>query len=58
MLQYFKKGWEHRAVWGDYEAIQWGAAGTAERVNQGPLPEWASGLLWKCQPKSLLGSGR
>ncbi len=39
MLQYFKKGWEHRAVWGDYDAIQWGAAGTTERVNQGPLPE-------------------
>ncbi len=39
MLQYFKKDWEHRAVWGDYEAILWGTAGTAERVDQGPLPE-------------------
>ena len=44
MLQYNKGGWEHRAVWGDYEAIQWGAPGTVERVNAGPLPEaskWA-----------------
>ena len=39
MLQYFKGGWLHRATWGDYEAIQWGRAGTTERVNAGPLPE-------------------
>lgn len=39
MLQYFKGGWLHRAVWGDYEAIQWGRAGTTERVLVGPLPE-------------------
>ncbi|HWB11918.1 MAG TPA: PSD1 and planctomycete cytochrome C domain-containing protein [Pirellulales bacterium] len=39
MLQYFKGGWLHRAVWGDYDAIQWGQAGTTERVLIGPLPE-------------------
>lgn len=39
MLQYFKDGWLHRAVWGDYDAIEWGAAGTTERVLIGPLPE-------------------
>jgi hypothetical protein len=39
MLQYHKGGWLHRAVWGDYEAIQWGAPGTTERVHAGPLPE-------------------
>ena len=38
MLQFFKNGWDHRAVWGDYEAIAWGAAGTAQRVSMGPLP--------------------
>lgn len=39
MLQYHRSGWQHRAVWGDYEAIQWGAANTTERVGMGPLPE-------------------
>lgn len=38
MLQFFKSGWEHRAVWGDYEAINWGAAGTPARVHMGALP--------------------
>ncbi len=39
MLQFFKKGWEHRAVWGDYNAIDWGAVNTTERVDMGQLPE-------------------
>jgi len=39
MLQYHTKGWLHRAVWGDYNIIPWGAANTTERVNMGPLPE-------------------
>ena len=39
MLQYHRGGWQHRAVWGDYEAIQWGAANTTERVSMGALPE-------------------
>jgi hypothetical protein len=38
MLQYFKDGWQHRAVWGDYDAIPWGAVNTTERVHMGPLP--------------------
>lgn len=38
MLQYFKGNWLHRAVWGNYDAIQWGAPGTTEKVNAGPLP--------------------
>lgn len=39
MLQYHSKGWLHRAVWGDYDIIPWGAANTSERVNMGPLPQ-------------------
>jgi hypothetical protein len=39
MLQYHKGGWLHRAVWGDYQAIDWGRANTTERVLIGPLPE-------------------
>jgi len=39
MLQYHRSAWQHRAVWGDYEAIPWGAANTTERVSMGPLPE-------------------
>jgi len=43
MLQYHKAGWQHRAVWGEYDVIDWGAANTTERVSMGPLPkagEW------------------
>ena len=43
MLQFHKDGWKHRAVWGDYDAIPWGAAQTTERVQIGSLPtcgEW------------------
>ncbi len=43
MLQYFKGGWLHRAVWGDYNVIDWGRVNTTERVLIGPLPacdEW------------------
>jgi hypothetical protein len=39
MLQFNKGGWLHRAVWGDYDAIQWGTPNTTERVNMGALPE-------------------
>ena len=39
MLQFFKGGWLHRAVWGDFDAIQWGAPNTPERMNMGALPE-------------------
>jgi hypothetical protein len=42
MLQYLKAGeddWHHRAVWGDYAAIDIGATDTPERVNMGGLPE-------------------
>jgi hypothetical protein len=39
MLQFFKNGWLHRGVWGNYDAIPWGAANTTERVHMGPLPE-------------------
>ena len=38
MLQYHKGGWLHRAVWGDYEAIQFGKPDTTEKVNMGGLP--------------------
>ncbi|MCU0709534.1 MAG: DUF1549 domain-containing protein, partial [Pirellula sp.] len=38
MLQFFKNGWLHRAVWGNYDAIPWGAENTTERVSMGALP--------------------
>ena len=41
MLQFHAGGWEHRAVWGDGDAIGWGAAGTPSRFQAGPLPETA-----------------
>lgn len=39
MLQYCTGEWLHRAVWGAYDAIDFGAAGTTEKVNMGALPE-------------------
>lgn len=45
MVQFNKGGWKHRAVWGDYDAIQWGAPQTHERVAMGELPtagKWVS----------------
>ena len=39
MLQYFKGGWNHRAVWGDHDAINWGTKGNISRMLIGPLPE-------------------
>ncbi len=39
MIQYHSSGWLHRAVWGDYDAIQWGAAGTTQRVLIGEMPK-------------------
>ncbi len=39
MLQYFKNGWLHRAVWGNYDIIAWGTSNTNERVSMGPLPQ-------------------
>lgn len=39
MLQYYKNGWLHRAVWGDYDAIDWGRKNTTERVLVGGMVE-------------------
>ncbi len=39
MLQFFKNGWQHRAVWGNYDVIPWGAPNTPERVSMGSIPE-------------------
>lgn len=39
MLQFHTDGWKHRAVWGDEDAISFGAKGTTERLHKGGLPE-------------------
>ena len=39
MIQFHRGGWEHRALWGDDQAIPgWGKPGTGERFVAGPLP--------------------
>ncbi|HET6882399.1 MAG TPA: PSD1 and planctomycete cytochrome C domain-containing protein [Pirellulales bacterium] len=53
MLQYFKGGWLHRAVWGEYDAIQWGRAGTTERVHVGPLPEAGKWVRLEVEAKTV-----
>jgi hypothetical protein len=39
MVQFHTKGWEHRAVWGDLQAIPWGEAGKPSRIHAGSLPK-------------------
>ncbi len=39
MLQYYTDNWKVRANWGDPDAISYGAKGTTEKVQVGPLPE-------------------
>jgi len=39
MLQYHTDKWDHRANWGDLEAIPFGNKGTPEKVDMGALPE-------------------
>jgi len=39
MLQFNTDGWEHRAIWGDPDAIGWGEKGKAGRFHMGALPE-------------------
>jgi hypothetical protein len=44
MLQFHFEDWEHRAVWGDPDAIPYGTKDTPGRRHLGPLPEtgkWA-----------------
>ncbi len=53
MLQFNKGGWEHRAVWGDYGAIQWGKAGTAEKFNAGPLPNTGQWVRLEVEAEKL-----
>jgi len=43
MLQFFQGDWEHRVVWGDAGATDWGTQGKPSRMHAGPLPkagEW------------------
>lgn len=44
MLQFHTAGWHHRAFWGDGDAVPFGAPGTPQKVDMGPLPaagKWA-----------------
>lgn len=43
MLQFNKDGWEHRAAWGDPDAVTWGEKDKPSRARIGDLPkagEW------------------
>jgi mono/diheme cytochrome c family protein len=54
MLQFNKGGWNHRAVWGDYQAIGWGKENTTERVHAGALPDASKWVRLEI-PASKLG---
>ncbi len=54
MLQFHNNGgWNHRAVWGDYAAIEFGTVNTNERVNAGPLPEKGKWVRLEFQAEKL-----
>lgn len=53
MVQFHRTGWEHRAVWGDYNAIDWGAAGTTQRVHMGELPEAGKWVKLELPPATV-----
>ncbi len=38
MLQFHREGWNHRAVWGDANAIHWGKPNSPERHSMGDMP--------------------
>jgi hypothetical protein len=54
MIQFNRGGWNHRAVWGDYDVIEWGAPGTPQKVNMGALPELSKWVRLEF-PASKLG---
>ncbi len=39
MLQFKHDSWEHRAVWGDYNAFAWGSPNSPSRAFMGELPK-------------------
>jgi hypothetical protein len=53
MLQFFKDGWNHRCVWGDYDMIEWGKKDTPERVHLGELPETGRWVHLEIEAKTL-----
>lgn len=38
MLQFHTAGWNHRAFWGDGDAVPFGTPGTPQKLDMGPLP--------------------
>ncbi len=53
MLQYRTDEWRHRAVWGDYDVIDWGRRDTTERVNQGALPRSGAWVRLEVEASAL-----
>lgn len=44
MLQFHTSSWQHRAFWGDGDVVPFGAPGTPQKLDMGPLPaagKWA-----------------
>ncbi len=53
MLQFNTGDWEHRAVWGDPDAINWGEKGKASRVIVGELPDTAEWVRLEAEADRL-----
>ncbi len=53
MLQYHTDEWHNRANWGDADAIPFGAKGTTEKVQVGPLPETGKWVRLELEAQTL-----
>lgn len=56
MLQFHTAGWNHRANWGDEDAIPYGAKGKPEKMLMGPVPSPGKWIKLEIEA-SLLGLG-
>jgi Protein of unknown function (DUF1553)/Protein of unknown function (DUF1549)/Planctomycete cytochrome C len=50
MLQFKTDGWEHRVLWGDNDAIDWGGKEGPAHKNLGPLPKAGEWVLLEFEP--------
>lgn len=53
MLQFFLENWEHRAVWGDIEAIAWGDKDKPSRARIGDLPKTGEWVRLEVDPEKV-----
>jgi len=53
MLQYHSHNWDHRANWGDLDAIPYGNKNTPEKLDMGSLPETGKWVRLEVEARAL-----